>query len=181
LRQAPSIATRWGSRERRWRLARGGMPSVAEDLQTLQRSCGGPASQRWHADEMPSVLGVHHIRLPVVDVEASSDWYRTIFGFEILLYEEVEAGAVGAVLRHPSGVILGLHQVEAAVVAALEGFNALGLTADDLSAWADELDRLEIIRGEVTRSSVGYFIEVRDPNGTIVQLHTAEQPNVEEG
>jgi catechol 2,3-dioxygenase-like lactoylglutathione lyase family enzyme len=130
---------------------------------------------------MPSVLGVHHIRLPVMDIDASSDWYRTIFGFEILLYEEEEAGAVGAVLRHPSGVVLGLHQVEVAVVAALEGFNVLGLTADDLSAWVDELDRLGAVHGEVTRSSVGYFIEVMDPNGTVVQLHTAEQPNVEEG
>jgi len=130
---------------------------------------------------MPSVLGLHHIRLPVVDVEASSDWYRTIFGFEVLLYEEEESRAVGAVLRHSNGIVLGLHQVEAAVVAALEGFNVLGLTADDLTAWSDELDRLEVIRGDVTRSSVGYFIEVIDPNGTIVQLHTAEQPNVEEG
>ena len=130
---------------------------------------------------MPSMLGVHHVRLPVVDVEASSDWYRTVLGFEILLYEEEEGGVVGAVLRHPSGVVLGLHQSEAAVVKSLDGFNVLGLTADDLSAWVDELDRLGVIHGQVTRSSAGYFIEVTDPNGIVVQLHTAEQPNVEEG
>lgn len=130
---------------------------------------------------MPSLLGVHHIRLPVANIEASSDWYRTILGFEILLYEEEEDRAIGAVLRHPSGVVLGLHQAKAAVVAALEGFNVLGLTTDDLPAWVDELERLGAIHGEVTRSSAGYFIEVRDPNGTAVQLHTAEQPNVEEG
>lgn len=129
---------------------------------------------------MPSLLGVHHVRLPVLDVETSSDWYRTILGFEILLYEEEEDGAVGAVLRHPSGVVLGLHQVGSAVVEALDGFNVLGLAADDLSAWLDELDRLGATHGQVTRSSVGFFIEVVDPNGTVVQLHTAEQPSVDE-
>ena len=121
------------------------------------------------------------MRIPVVDVEASSDWYRTVLGFEILLYEEDEGGAVGAVLRHPSGVVLGLHQSEAAVVGALDGFNVLGLTTDDLSAWATELEQLGVIHGHVTRSSAGYFIEVTDPNGIVVQLHTAEQPNAEEG
>ena len=28
-----------------------------------------------------------------MDVEASSDWYRTIFGFEILLYKEEQGEA----------------------------------------------------------------------------------------
>lgn len=129
----------------------------------------------------PSLSGVHHIRLPVMDVEASADWYRTIFGFEILLYEEEETMGVGAVLRHPSGVLVGLHQVDAAVLTALEGFSILGLTTDDLSAWVDELDRLGATHGQVTRSSVGQFVEVIDPCGTVVQLHTREQPNVEEG
>jgi catechol 2,3-dioxygenase-like lactoylglutathione lyase family enzyme len=130
---------------------------------------------------MPSLLGVHHIRLPVVDVEATSDWYRTIFGFEILLYEEEENGPVGAVLRHSSGVLLGLHQTEASVVDALKGFNVLGLATDDLTAWVGELKRRGAIHGEVMLGSVGYFIDVIDPNGMVVQLHTEEQPNVEEG
>jgi len=130
---------------------------------------------------MPSLLGVHHIRLPVVDVEATSDWYRTFFGFEILLYEEEENAAVGAVLHHSSGVLLGLHQSEVSVVAALKGFNVLGLTTDDLSAWVSELKHLGAVHGEVTLGSVGYFIEIVDPNGMVVQLHTKEQPNVEEG
>jgi catechol 2,3-dioxygenase-like lactoylglutathione lyase family enzyme len=130
---------------------------------------------------MPSLLGVHHIRLPVVDVEATADWYRTAFGFEVLLYEEEESGAVGAVLRHASGVVVGLHVAEPTVLSALDGFNILGLAADDLVAWIDELDRLGVSHGEVTRSSAGYFVEVVGPGGTTVQLHTAEQPVVEEG
>jgi catechol 2,3-dioxygenase-like lactoylglutathione lyase family enzyme len=130
---------------------------------------------------MPSLLGVHHIRLPVVDIEASSDWYQTVFGFEILLYEEEESMAVGAVLRHESGVVVGLHVAEASLVSAMEGFNVLGLIGDDIPAWIEELDRLGVAHGELTRSSAGYFIEVVGPNGTTVQLHTAEQPIVEEG
>ena len=81
------------------------------------------------------MLGVHHIRLPVVDIEASADWYQTVFGFEVLLYEEEESRAVGAVLRHDSGVVVGLHVAESSMVSALGGFNILGLTADDLVAW----------------------------------------------
>jgi catechol 2,3-dioxygenase-like lactoylglutathione lyase family enzyme len=129
---------------------------------------------------MPQWQGVHHIRLPVANVEATSDWYRTIFGFEILLYEEEENAAVGVVLRHSSGVILGLHRAEAPIVSALKGFNLLGLTAADLPAWIDELERLGISHGPVMQSSTGYFVEVIDPNGMVVQLHTEGQPNVEE-
>ena len=129
---------------------------------------------------MPSLLGVHHIRLPAVDIAASSDWYQTVFGFEILLYEEEENMAVGAVLRHESGVVLGLHIAEAALVSAMEGFNILGLIADDIPTWIEKLDRLGVAHSEVTHSSAGYFIEVVGPNGTTLQLHTAEQPIVEE-
>jgi catechol 2,3-dioxygenase-like lactoylglutathione lyase family enzyme len=129
---------------------------------------------------MPSLIGVHHIRLPVRDVESSSDWYRSTFGFDILLYEEEEVRAVGAVLRHPSGVLLGLHRMDATALAALRGFNVLGLTTNDLSAWAEELDRLGVGHSGVTQGTIGCFIEVEDPDGAIVQLHTGEQPDTEE-
>ena len=88
--------------------------------------------------------------------------------------------AVGAVLRHESGVVLGLHIAEAALVSAMEGFNILGLIADDIPTWIEKLDRLGVAHSEVTHSSAGYFIEVVGPNGTTLQLHTAEQPIVEE-
>ncbi len=88
--------------------------------------------------------------------------------------------AVGAALRHESGILLGLHKAEAAVVSALEGFNILGLTTDDLTAWDEELDRLGVTHGDVTPSSAGYYIEVVGRNGIAVQLHTTEQPIVEE-
>jgi len=130
---------------------------------------------------MASWQGVHHIRLPVANVEVTSDWFRSIFGFETLLYEEAEEAPVGAVLRHTSGVLIGLHQVEEPVISALEGFNILGLTAVDLSSWIDELERLGVSHGQVKTGLTGYFIEVPDPSGTVVQLHTEEQPNVEEG
>lgn len=130
---------------------------------------------------MASVLGLHHVRLPVVDVEACSDWYRLVFEFEILLYEEEELGPVGAVLRHPSGAIVGLHRVDAATVARLKGFSLLGLTADDLRIWIRRLDELRVAHSDVTKGHTGYFVDVPDPNGMIVQLHTAEQPDVEEG
>ena len=129
---------------------------------------------------MPKLLGVHHIRLPVLDIEASVDWFRTVLGFEVLLYEEDENMAVGAALHHTSGIVLGLHKAEPAIVSALEGFNILGLTTDDLTAWDDELDRLGVVHGEVTPSSAGYYIEVMGPNGSAVRLHTVEQPIVEE-
>ncbi|MGO9029548.1 MAG: VOC family protein [Acidimicrobiales bacterium] len=134
-------------------------------------------------ERMASITGLHHVRLPVSNITASAEWYVATFGFEVILYEEEETRPVGAVLRHPSGVIVGLHLNRARSL-ALKEFSILGLAVasrDDLEQWILRLDDLDTGHGSVLRGHVGWYVEVPDPDGIVVQLHTEGQPDVEEG
>ncbi len=131
---------------------------------------------------MPSITGLNHIRLPVTDVGASTDWYVTVFELETLLYEEEESGPIGAVLRHSSGLVLGLH-LDPDRARALHGFAILGLTVldrSDLELWIRRLDELGMSHSGPMKGHLGWYLEVPDPDGIILQLHTGEQPNTEE-
>jgi catechol 2,3-dioxygenase-like lactoylglutathione lyase family enzyme len=125
---------------------------------------------------MPRVAGLHHVALPAADVLATSDWYTQTFGFVCVLVEEEESRVVSVVLEHPTGVLLYLHQA-ADRLDALSGFSVLGLTVDDrkqLLRWADHLTRRNIRHTEPRAAHLGWTLDVIDPNGLHVQLHTRE-------
>ena len=133
-------------------------------------------------DLMPSITGLNHVRLPVSDVGTSTDWYVTVFELETLLYNEEESGPIGAVLRHSSGFVVGLH-LDPARARAMQGFAILGLTVDDrsdLEWWIRRLDGLGMSHSGPLKGQLGWYLEVPDPDGIILQLHTGEQPNTEE-
>jgi len=132
-------------------------------------------------DPTASITGLHHVRIPVSDVDVSQDWYVRVLGFEAILYEEEERGPVGTVLRHPANLFVGLH-LDPHRAATLRGFAILGLTVDgpaDLTRWIAHLDRLGQLHGAPSSGHLGLYVDLPDPDGIIVQLHTGEQPSVE--
>lgn len=132
--------------------------------------------------QSPVLTGLHHVRLPVSDVLASRDWYVEVLGFETRLDEEEETGVVGAVLAHDSGLVLGLH-LDKERAASLAGFVPLALTvasAASLGSWVAWCDHVGAAHGEITIGEVGVFVDLFDPDGILIRLHTAEQPSVDE-
>jgi len=135
-----------------------------------------------HEGTTPPLLGIHHIRVPATDVGASREWYRDTFGFEPVLDYEEEDGLVGAVLRHPSGLAVGVHR-DRDRAAALSGFCLLALevgTQAELHDWLAHLDALGVGHSGIREGHLGLLIEVPDPDGVLVQLHTAEHPSADE-
>ncbi len=131
---------------------------------------------------MTAITGLHHVRVPVTDLDTSTDWYASVFGFELDLYVEEEAGPIGAILHHPTGVVLALH-IEPTRAAALRGFSVVGLavaSTADLEPWIARLDRLGSTHSAVTKGHLGWFLDVIDPDGLVVQLHTSAQPDAGE-
>jgi catechol 2,3-dioxygenase-like lactoylglutathione lyase family enzyme len=127
-----------------------------------------------------AITGLHHVRIPVSDVDISQDWYVRVLGFEAILYEEEERGPIGTVLRHPARLFVGLH-LDPNRAAALRGFAVLGLTVEGaagLTRWIAHLDRLGISHGAPSSGHLGLYIDLHDPDGIIVQLHSGEQPSV---
>ena len=141
------------------------------------------ASPRPDADH-PSVVadGLHHVRIPVRDPWASRDWYTLILGFVPVLDLEEEHGVVGVVLRHPRGFVIGLHE-DPARAEALKDFAVLGLTVADvkqLQEWCDYLDRRGVVHSDVREGHLGSYVDVVDPDGILVRLHTGIAPDAED-
>jgi catechol 2,3-dioxygenase-like lactoylglutathione lyase family enzyme len=131
---------------------------------------------------VPSITGIHHVRLPIADVLRSRDWYMDVFGFGPMLAFEEEDRLVGVALEHPCGVTLGLH-LEPERAVALSGFAALALCVGDLDTLRDWRDRLAAIGVEyspILEGHIGWSIEVRDPDGILVQLHTRGHPTADD-
>ena len=125
-------------------------------------------------DEAATIIGVHHVRLPVSDIIRSSDWYTNTFGFETRLTEEEEDRITGAVVVHASGVTLGLHAAPA-LARALRGFCSVALSVRDrmdLTSWCKHLDTLGVEHSAPTEGHVGWYVHVPDPDGLVIELHT---------
>src|ERR1700730_5613009 len=53
--------------------------------------------------DAPALAGVHHLKLPVTDLDRSREWYLSRLGYQVQL-EFVEHGQlIGCALAHPSG------------------------------------------------------------------------------
>ena len=128
---------------------------------------------------VPRVLGLHHVRVPVSDVLASRDWYAATLEFSPILVTEDEDTVTGIVMRHPSGVVLGLHRAPERAK-ALEGFAVVGLAVADLETWQAHLDDLGVAHSGIVDGHLGECLHVRDPDGMVVELHTPAQPSAED-
>lgn len=130
----------------------------------------------------PPLVGLHHVRLPVADVEAGRDWLVETFGFRRRLETEDEDGVIAAVLEYPAGTAVSLQRAPAAA-AALAGFPLLVLTVagrQGLVDWVEWLDHSGVAHGPVTEGHAGLQVDVTGPAGLALLLHTGEQPATDE-
>jgi len=131
---------------------------------------------------LPSITGLHHVRVPVTNAFVSRDWYVDVVGFEPVLDHEEEDRLTGTVLQHPSGVVLGLH-VEPTLARMLVGFVVVSLCAGskpDLEECSRRLALENVEHSEVRIGNLGWYLNMPDPDGILVELHTSEQPAVDE-
>ena len=132
--------------------------------------------------DVASMRGLHHVRVPVSDVLRSRDWYMEVLGFEPMLDYEEEDRVVGVALEHPTGLTLGLHLAPERA-AAMRGFAVVALavsTREDLEHWVARLDAARVEHSEVKPGHLGWCLDVVDPDGVLVQLHTADEPSVDD-
>ena len=122
-----------------------------------------------------TVSGLHHAKLPVRDVERSVEWYRRAFGFTCDWEAREDGELVGAALHHPdSGLQLAVRR-DPDRATALAGFDTLCLavgTRDDLDAVLHLLDERGVEHGTPFPGRGGDAVDVPDPDGHLVRLHT---------
>lgn len=123
-----------------------------------------------------SVVGVHHLKLPVADVVRSQDWYVAALGFAADL-QFVEDGVVrGVALRHPvAGLRLALRH-DPVRAAALAGFDALSLAVGTRTDLDQVVARARAAAGAtpgpVVEGREGWACDLPDPDGIVTRLYT---------
>ena len=126
--------------------------------------------------DAPALAGVHHLKLPVSDLERSRSWYESRLGYE-LAREFVEGGTLmGVALRHPNGgpgLALRLDPDRAAAAAGFDYF-AIGVPDKDaLEALAARLTALGEHHAGVHVASTGWILPLlHDPDGHEVRFYT---------
>ena len=112
--------------------------------------------------EAPRLAGVHHLKLPVSDLERSRAWYESRLGYAVQV-EFVEQGTLmGIGLAHPAGgPDLALR---------------LDPDRESIEALAARLTALGEEHAGVHQATIGWILPLlHDPDGHEVRFYTMEQ------
>jgi catechol 2,3-dioxygenase-like lactoylglutathione lyase family enzyme len=125
---------------------------------------------------MPTLSGVHHVKLPVSDLERSRHWYISVLGLRVEI-EFTEEGVVrGLALADPAGSLQLALRHDPPRAAALAGFDLVALavpTRDAVQTWRRHLDDLNQPHGGVVTGHHGgaVLIGLHDPDGIEIRLY----------
>ncbi|MDN5603920.1 VOC family protein [Rothia sp. HC945] len=115
----------------------------------------------------PALSGVHHVKIPVTDIERSRHWYESTLGLRVQRDFRDDDGVVrglAGTLSSPEGepfLSIALRQ-NPQVAQGIHGFDPLSLyvpNQGELEAWKDHLERL------------GHGVPDATPNGNVLLLH----------
>ena len=124
----------------------------------------------------PVLTGIHHVTLPVCDVERAADWFATVLGFDPCVTFEEEDGVTGILLEHASGaaVLLRADPPRAASRSAYPSLTFAVADLADLLRWDKHLASLGVTHTEVTRAHLGWEIRLWGPEKLQLRLTIAQ-------
>ncbi|HEY2057381.1 MAG TPA: antibiotic biosynthesis monooxygenase [Amycolatopsis sp.] len=130
--------------------------------------------------ETPAHQGIHHIKLPVTDLERSTRWYSEVLGARRLaeLDHRRPDGTLFAVILDVPGVDGKVElRLDPATAVALKGYDFLTLAIEDrpaLDAWIARLDALGVPHSPAVVAMVGWLLVVTDPDGQRLRFYTRQ-------
>ncbi|MFB7085664.1 VOC family protein [Streptomyces sp. NPDC056296] len=126
----------------------------------------------------PSLSGLHHVTLPVTDLDASTAWYTRVLAGErvpALDHHDAETGRYSVVLALPGVAIpvqLRLAPEAAGTAAAYDPLTLSVTDRAELDRWAAHLDTCQVPHGSVVEARMGHALSFHDPDGTMLRLYT---------
>ena len=135
---------------------------------------------------MPELAGIHHVKMPVTDLDRSRDWYGRVLGFKVT-YEFQDADGV---VRGVAGEVPGLGdsmlclRVNSQAAQGCQGFDPVSFAVRDkadVEAWAAHLDTLGIPHSPVIEASIGWLLVFNDPDGLDLHLYSWAAHGVDHG
>ena len=135
----------------------------------------------------PLLDGIHHLKLPITDLERSLAWYQDRLGY-VVMKEFVEHGVLmGVAMTHPNGgpdLALRVDPDRARAAAGFDYF-AIGVPGHEaIDALAASFTARGDAHAGVQRTPVGWVLPgIHDPDGHEVRFYTVplEVPASPEG
>jgi catechol 2,3-dioxygenase-like lactoylglutathione lyase family enzyme len=127
---------------------------------------------------VPQFDGVHHLKLPVSDLDRSRDWYRSRLGYAVAMEFREGGKVMGLALGHPDGgprLALRLDPGKAAASAGFDFFSIGVPTKAALDALSEWLTQLGDNHAGVRVASLGWILPgLLDPDGHEIRFYTTE-------
>lgn len=128
--------------------------------------------------EAPALAGIHHVKLPVSDLQRSMDWYESRLGYYLTQEFREDGELAGVAMSHPNGgpnLALRLNPDLAAQVA---GFDYFAIGVPDETTIRTLAERLSAMGEEhvgVQFATFGWILPMtHDPDGHEVRFYTVE-------
>lgn len=128
----------------------------------------------------PQLAGIHHLKVPVSDLDASLRFYeRVLGGRRMPLFDHLTpSGVLFAYMLDIPGLLQPLELRHAAGMARrLCGFDPVVFAVNthaDLTEWVAHLDDAGVANSGVLRGIVGWLLVFADPDGLSIRLYTHE-------
>ena len=124
----------------------------------------------------PALDGIHHLKLPVSDLERSLAWYRERLGYEVMHQFVEDDVLMGVAMTHPNGgpdFAIRLDPERARTAAGFDYFS-IGVPGQAaIEALAASLTEQGERHDGVVRTPVGWvLLGVQDPDGHDVRFYT---------
>ncbi|UQN31491.1 VOC family protein [Brachybacterium kimchii] len=126
----------------------------------------------------PTLSGIHHLKLPVRDLDEGIAWFADSLGARHVerFDHHDETGTRYAVIVQLPGLDVPVELREApAAAAALDGYDPVTFGVADRAAldlWVEHLDARGVAHSPVISGFIGDLIELRTPDGLALRLYT---------
>ncbi|MCJ1245600.1 hypothetical protein MMC30_002804 [Trapelia coarctata] len=150
----------------------------------LLRSKGVPDAAASAAPPSPSpppIAGIHHLKFPVSNLDASLKWYTSVMSASHILsldHYTSSGKRYAAVLSLPAlgetKLELRLDYGKALQARGTDPMTLAVTTRADLERWAEWLDAKKVRRSGILKGTVGWVLVLEDPNGRFIRLYTEQ-------
>lgn len=126
----------------------------------------------------PNFTGVHHLKIPVTDVEASASWFERAFGARRVKrfdHREKDGTLFAAMMMMPGiGSPVELRHASKAAK-AVAGYDPFTFGVKDKAAldrWVEHFDKNGVKHSPVVTGYIGHVIGVDTPDGLAIRIYT---------
>lgn len=128
--------------------------------------------------EAPRLDGVHHVKLPVADLERSRAWYESRLGYQVTT-EFIEDGRLmGLAMMHPNGGPMFALRLDPDLAQRAAGFDYFAIGVPDKAALEQLAARLTAFgdqHADAHFATIGWILPgTHDPDGHEVRFYTTE-------